>query len=328
MRTQARRSRRARAASGSSGTCRPVRAAPAPGAPRGTPVGPLGGRRRRRRGGSGRRRCPRAALPDRGRLPGEPAARTGRGGDRPARCRPARCGGSRHLARRGLGAQPGGRPAAAARCRRLPLHAVFQAGGAAARRRIPVLVLAATELGLLATPSARLAFLGPLKRRPACRQAHPARPSGALLEAHAQQIARAGRLGRHRSRARHHGKVTSVWRGAGGRFHTVFLRDAELVFTPPALAAVREVLANVSDEDVEELVVRVQESVVEYWGRPPLTSTRRRRSSTRPLQRASSIDPSQACTSRRTSSQALTLGGESKLPRRWKSSAIQTDRVP
>jgi hypothetical protein len=30
------------------------------------------------------------------------------------------------------------------------------------------------------------------------------------------------------------------------------------------------VLADVSDEDVEELVVRVQESVVEYWGPIPI----------------------------------------------------------
>jgi hypothetical protein len=56
-----------------------------------------------------------------------------------------------------------------------------------------------------------------------------------------------------------------VWRGPDGRFHTVFLRDAGAVFTPSALAAVREVLADVSDDDVWELVLRVQESVVEYW---------------------------------------------------------------
>ncbi len=60
--------------------------------------------------------------------------------------------------------------------------------------------------------------------------------------------------------------VTTVWRGQDGRFHTVFLRDAGAVFTPAALAAVREVLAEVSDEHVWDLVVRVQESVVEYWG--------------------------------------------------------------
>jgi hypothetical protein len=42
------------------------------------------------------------------------------------------------------------------------------------------------------------------------------------------------------------------------------------VFTPAALATVREVPADVSDKDVEELVVRVQESVVEYWGPRPV----------------------------------------------------------
>ena len=67
-----------------------------------------------------------------------------------------------------------------------------------------------------------------------------------------------------------YGKVTAVWRGPDGRFHTVFLRDAGAVFTPSALAAVSEVLADVGDEDVEELVLRVQESVVEYWQPRPL----------------------------------------------------------
>lgn len=61
-----------------------------------------------------------------------------------------------------------------------------------------------------------------------------------------------------------------MWRGPDGRFHTVFLRDAGAVFTPSALAAVREVLADVSDDDVWELVLRAQGSVVEYWKSRPI----------------------------------------------------------
>ena len=57
--------------------------------------------------------------------------------------------------------------------------------------------------------------------------------------------------------------VATLWRGQDGRFHTVFLPLVGAVFTQAAVAAAREVLADVSDEDAEDLVMRVQESVVE-----------------------------------------------------------------
>jgi hypothetical protein len=61
-----------------------------------------------------------------------------------------------------------------------------------------------------------------------------------------------------------------MWRGDDGRFHTVALPDPGEVFTGQALAAIEQVLAQATSEDIAELVERRELAVVEYWNDRPV----------------------------------------------------------